>query len=92
MIILIIKLLIISWGLKDLFSFIGELLSEVEIKSVKLNIIKLLISYILTCPKCSSMWLSLAISGNLLIAVIVSILVNLLSEIEYKISKKETQL
>lgn len=89
----IIKLLVICWGLKDLFEFIGGLISEIEIKWKRLNIIKYLISYVLSCNKCSSMWLALILSGNLFIAVLISIIINYLSKIEYKIIKnKETEL
>jgi len=91
MIIELIKTLIICYVLVDLTSFLGELISEYSnIKNKVLKLIILVLSYIMTCEKCSSFWLSLILTGDLFISVVIAIVVKLVKEFEYK--NKKTKL
>lgn len=85
----IITNFVICWAFKDLFQFIGELVMEFQFKNKWMQIFKSLLSYILTCNKCSSMWFSLILTGNILYAAIISISINYLSQLEYKYKKTE---
>ena len=79
------KIIVISFVLKDLFVFIGDILSELVFKRKWMNIINSLIVYIMSCEKCSSFWISIILSGgNLLVSSIVSLLVMLLHKWTYK--------
>jgi hypothetical protein len=91
MIIELIKTLIICYVLVDLTSFLGELISEYSnIKNKVLKLIILVLSYIMTCEKCSSFWLSLILTGDLFISAVIAIVVKLVKEFEYK--NKKTKL
>jgi hypothetical protein len=90
MIIELIKVLIICYVLVDLTSFLGELISEYSnIKNKVLKLIILVLSYIMTCEKCSSFWLSLILTGDLFISAVVAIVIKLVKKFEYKINKTE---
>jgi len=88
-IITILKLIVICWALKDLFLFASEIIETIKIKNRLFEIIKLLLVYLLSCSKCNSMWLALILSGNLLYAAVVSIIINLFTTLEYKYKKTE---
>jgi len=80
---LILKLLIITYVLSDLGSFIGELIDMViTTKNKLLGVIKSLLVYLLSCNKCFSFWFSLILSGDLLVASIVAILIIQIKTIE----------
>ena len=85
----IITNFIICWAFKDLFQFIGEIVMDFQFRNKSLQLIKSLLAYILTCNKCSSMWFSLILTGNILYAAIISISINYLSQLEYKYKKTE---
>lgn len=93
MILLAIKLFVIWFVLSDLTNFIGELLSTYQptTKSRLGLIFHNLLCYLLTCNKCSSFWGSLIMSGDLFIAAVVAILINITKELLYKY-KGKTQL
>ena len=83
MIFLTLELLVITYVLSDLGSFIGELIDMVvSPKNKWLGVIKSLLVYLLTCSKCFSFWFSLIYSGSLLIAAVVAILVMQIKTIE----------
>lgn len=83
------KLLVITFVLSDLGSFIGELINELEVKRRGLKIIKHLFSYILTCPMCFTFWLSLIYTGgDLFISSSMSLIINYLKKLEYKLKSK----
>jgi len=91
MIIEIIKLfevVVISWALKDLFSFIGGLLYDIKTENKIFRFILLILSYIFSCSdKCAVFWFSFIYSGDLFIAAITSIIINNLSKLENKYTK-----
>jgi hypothetical protein len=90
MIIELIKVLIICYVLVDLTSFLGELISEYSnIKNKVLKLVILVLSYIMTCEKCSSFWLSLILTGDLFISAVIAIVIKLVKKFEYKINKTE---
>ena len=72
----IIKLLVIVWVLKDMAAFIGEIISDLEIKNKPLNAIRLLVAYVLSCERCFSFWFSLVWSGDIFIAAMISLVVS----------------
>lgn len=82
------KLFIICWVFKDLFEFIGGFISEIEIKGRWLGITKYLISYVMMCHKCSSMWFSFILTGDIFLSALVALSINYLSEVEYKYKSK----
>jgi hypothetical protein len=82
------KLFIICFVLTDMASFIGELINELEVKRRVLKIIKHLVSYVLTCPRCFTFWLSLIMTGDLFISASLSLLINLAKELQYKLKSK----
>lgn len=84
----IIKLLIITYVLVDLGAFLGEIIADYSsVKNKFLKLVILVLSYILTCPKCASFWISLVLSGNLFTAALISILINIIKEAEHKFLK-----
>lgn len=83
--IMIVKLVVICFVLKDLASFLGELISEIKVKKKYIRLPILLLSYILTCSdKCFPFWFSLILSGDLFISACVSISINYISQFLYK--------
>lgn len=83
---------IISYVLSDLALFVSGLVHEMKFGSKALKLGQLLLTYILSCPKCFSFWLALIISGSLFLACLVQILINIIKSIEYKIRKGKTEL
>lgn len=84
----LLKVLVICIAFIGLFSFIGEIVSEWQLKSRILNLIKSLLAYMLQCPKCSSFWSALIMTGDLFQASVISIIINIGSSINIK--KKTT--
>jgi hypothetical protein len=83
-----IKVLVIIWALKDMASFLGEIIYDIKIKNKILNVLKLILSYILTCSdKCFPFWFSLILTGDLFVSALISIMINYLAQIEYKYKK-----
>lgn len=82
----IIKLLIITYVLKDLGGFIAELIYEyVKIKKVFIRVLFLILGYVLSCGKCFSFWFVLILSGgNLFMAALISMLMMFIEKIENK--------
>lgn len=81
----IIKLLIISYVLSDLANFIGEVVSNyTNIKNKLLKLAILVFSYIMTCSKCSSFWITLILSGDLFISALTALLIDIIKRFEYK--------
>ena len=83
----LIKCVVISWVLKDLFSFIGNLLIEFEFKNKVANLTKYLIGYLLTCTKCATFWFTLIYTGDLFISAITALVCDFLCQLEYKYKK-----
>jgi len=90
MIIEIIKLFILTYVLKDMALFLGEILSEYNgVENKLLKLIIMLFSYILTCSdKCFPFWFSLILSGDLFIAAVIAILMKIEGIIENKYIQK----
>lgn len=84
----IIKLLLICWVFKDLFLFIGDLLSNFTFENKIIRTLQLLMSYVLTCSKCSSMWFSLILSGDLFVASLIALSMKVIGVIENKYIQK----
>lgn len=90
MILILIKTLVICYVLGSLTNFIGELMSMYNTpKNKALGLIYLLLSYMLTCKKCSSFWISLILTQNLFYASLVAIAITLVDKIETKYNKTE---
>jgi len=93
MMIEILKLLVICFILSDLASFIGELIDmSIITKKKSLGVIKSLSVYLLTCPRCFSMWFSLIWTGDLFTAASVAGIIFILIEIWNRLKIKETKL
>jgi hypothetical protein len=87
----IIKLIVIFFILVDLTSFISEVISTLGTpKNKLLGVSYLLITYLLSCSRCTTFWGSLIITGDLFTSAVVAIIVNFLKEIEYKYKNKTT--
>jgi hypothetical protein len=56
-------------------------------KNKALGLIYLLLSYMLTCKKCSSFWIALILTGNLFYASLVAIAMVVIDKIETKYNK-----
>ena len=83
---------LICYVLSDLAEFISGLVYEFQFKRKWIKLGQHLLTYILSCPKCFSFWFSLVFTGNLFIACLVAILINIIKWIEYKLSKNKTEL
>jgi hypothetical protein len=88
----LIQIVIICYVLSDLAEFISGLVYELQFKRKWIKIIQNLFTYILICPKCFSFWFSLGFTGNLFIACLVAIIINIIKSVEYKLSKNKTEL
>lgn len=85
MIQLLLQTLVISYVLSTLTNFIGELMSMYNTpKNKVLGLIFLILSYMLTCKKCSSFWISLILTHNLFFASVISIVITLVNKLESK--------
>jgi hypothetical protein len=84
---LIIEYVVVLFLLTELIQFIGYIINTYEPKNKYINIFKKLLVELLTCPKCSSFWITLIISQNIFLAAIVSLLIKYLKYIEEKIIK-----
>lgn len=88
--ILILKYIVICYVLSSLMNFVGELMSMYKTpKNKALGLIYLLFSYMLTCKKCASFWLSLILTGDLFTASIISIVITIIDKIESKYNNTE---
>ena len=85
----IIKLLLIVYVLRDMASFIGEVISEwsIRLKSFLKSIV-LVFTYVLTCNKCFSFWFSLILSGDLFVASLIALSMKVIGVIENKYIQK----
>lgn len=84
----ILKVLLISYVLSDLSNFIGSLMSQyLKTNKMLLRLPILLLSYIMVCPKCFSMWFALILTGDLFIAALVSIIISVIKYFEDKYIK-----
>ena len=89
MILIVIKLVIVAFVLKDLAAFIGEIiLTLVDIVPNRFAKIGLyLVSYLLNCSKCFSFWLSLILSADLFTAALVALVVDIIAQLLTKYNK-----
>jgi len=83
----ILKLILITYVLSDLFKVIGEIISGIKSKYKLVNIIRLLLTYVLSCGKCSSFWFTLIYTQNLLYASLVAIVISIIKMLEEKYIK-----
>ena len=80
--ILILKMLVITYVLSDLAEFISELINMlINTKKKSLGVIKSLIVYMMGCNRCFSFWFSLIMTGDLFIASTIAILIYFLKKI-----------
>ena len=85
---ILLQTIIICYVLSSLTNFIGELMSMYSTpKNKVLGLIYLLLSYMLTCKKCSSFWISLTLTQNLFYASLVAIAMIVIDKIETKYNK-----
>lgn len=70
----------ICFVLKDFFYTIGDILSVMEFKKKYVDIPWKILLYILSCSKCSTLWFSLIISGDLLVSCLSSLMIVLLEK------------
>jgi hypothetical protein len=85
---ILLQTLIICYVLSSLTNFIGELMSMYSTpKNKALGLIYLLLTYMLTCKKCSSFWLALILTGNLFSSSLVAIAMIVIDKIETKYNK-----
>jgi type III secretory pathway component EscS len=84
-----IKLIVISYVLVDLGSFLGEVIQTITTTKNKfLKVSILLMTYLLTCDKCFSFWLCLILTGgNLFIASTIGVSIHFLKKLEAKYIK-----
>ena len=75
---------IIMFVLSSFFEFLGELVAEYPVKGKKLSLLKYLISYVLTCNKCSTWWITLLFTFNPVVAALTALNVMLLKHFESK--------
>lgn len=92
---MLIKTFVITFVLTDLFSFVGELISNIQFKIHKskslftiVNTFKLLIGYMLSCSKCAAFWFALIFTGDLFLAAITSLVVGSLKELQERMTTK----
>ena len=86
--IILLQTIVICYVLSTLTNFIGELMSMYNTpKNKALGLIYLLLSYMLTCKKCSSFWIALILTGNLFYASLVAIAMVVIDKIETKYNK-----
>lgn len=85
--IILIKAVIISYVLSSLGKFLGDLLSLIDIKNKIFKLIVLLLTYVLSCPSCFSMWFSLILTGDLFYAAITSLVIKVIDHLENKYNK-----
>jgi hypothetical protein len=82
---ILLETIIICYVLSSLTNFIGELMSMYSTpKNKALGLIYLLLTYMLTCKKCSSFWLALILTGNLFSSSLVAIAMIVIDKIETK--------
>ena len=90
MIITLLQAITISFSLKSLASFIGEMIvMNIENnydKAVQISLY--LISYLLSCSKCFSFWFTLVLTADLFIAALTSLLISIIEWILEQIFKK----
>jgi hypothetical protein len=85
---ILLQTLIICYVLSSLTNFIGELMSMYSTpKNKALGVMYLLLSYMLTCKKCSSFWLALILTGDLFSSSLVAIAMIVIDKIETKYNK-----
>jgi len=85
---ILLQTLIICYVLSSLTNFIGELMSMYSTpKNKALGLIYLLLTYMLTCKKCSSFWLALILTGDLFSSSLVAIAMIVIDKIETKYNK-----
>jgi hypothetical protein len=85
---ILLQTIVICYVLSTLTNFIGELMSMYNTpKNKALGLIYLLLSYMLTCKKCSSFWIALILTGNLFYASLVAIAMIVIDKIETKYNK-----
>jgi hypothetical protein len=88
---ILLQTLIICYVLSSLTNFIGELMSMYSTpKNKALGLIYLLLTYMLTCKKCSSFWLALILTGDLFSSSLVAIAMIVIDKIETKYNNKTT--
>jgi hypothetical protein len=93
MIILGLKLFIICYVLSDLAGFISELIDTIVVSKIKwLSVLKSLFVYLLSCSKCFSLWFSLILSGNLFLACLIALSIDIVKRIEMKWFRGDTEL
>lgn len=78
------KTVVISYALSSLANFLGDLIMTINENNTNYwgKIGLYCTSYLLTCHKCFSFWLSLIISGDLLIAAVTSIIIATIFELQ----------
>jgi hypothetical protein len=85
---ILLQTLIICYVLSSLTNFIGELMSMYSTpKNKALGVMYLLLTYMLTCKKCSSFWLALILTGDLFSSSLVAIAMIVIDKIETKYNK-----
>jgi hypothetical protein len=90
----ILQIIVICFVLSDMANFISELFYEllVETKNKVLKLILSFFTYILSCPKCFTFHFTLIFTFDLFAACIAALAINIIKSIEYKLTKKETEL
>lgn len=83
-----IKIFIICYVLRDMAHFIADLIWEyTKIKNKPLKLVLLLLTYVLSCGKCFSMWLALILGCDLFFATGIALGIGLIEQAENKKTK-----
>ena len=87
----LLQLLVVCYVLVDMAKFVSEIVYElmVDVKHKVIRVGLSFLTYILSCPRCFSFWLSLIWTGDIFIACVMALVINLVKIIEYKWSKTE---
>lgn len=88
----LLGIVIMSYVLSDLSTFIGTLVGEIRLERRAPKILQSTFVYVLTCPKCFTFWFALTLGASLLWACIAAALINIIKKIEYKIIGEGTEL
>ena len=90
MIITLLQAVVISFSLKSLASFIGELIvvnvADTLLKPTQIALY--LLSYLLSCSKCFSFWFTLILTADLFISALTSLVISIIEWIIERISIK----